>query len=155
MARAKASLTVDGLDDLLGTLSELEFKSARRALERSTNFASTPIVREARKAAPEESGLLKMSMGKKQYRHKKGAGVSIIIGPRTRVSGIHEGKRRIPANYAHLVEFGHLDQYGFLVPPQPFLRPAMESTRTEVERRMRSRLSRNIIKEAQRAAKRK
>ena len=119
----KIDAVLDGERELGRLLRELP-KAARKGLRGAMNAAATPISKAAKKNAPRESGLLKRSIGKRVKTYSSGT-VAAVIGARREVSGEYKGKKRVPANYAHLVEQGH----GGPRPAQAheFLKPAFDA----------------------------
>lgn len=77
--------------------------------------AARPIAKDAKRRAPSRkrgkkdgpSGLLKKSIGFKVKRIKKTDVLVAIIGARREVMGFVGKQKRVPANYAHLIEYGH------------------------------------------------
>lgn len=111
--------------------------------------AVQPTVAAARELTPVDTGGLRQSIGFAVRQYKRGSLTYGIIGPRF---GFGIGGRE-PANYAHLIEYGHLlvtggtvnrkDQFAAptakntgtaiaMVEPKPFLRPAWEATKASV-----------------------
>lgn len=133
--------------DLIKWVTRVRKKVSKSAI----NKAATPILRKARELAPIESGLLRESLkgakAKKVIAYKRDAITQAIIGPSRAVQGEHNGHKRVPANYGHLVEFGHVDRAGGFVSPKPFMRPAMESTKAEALRIYQRELAKGMEKE--------
>ena len=116
-----------------------------RVIRRPLSNALTPISKEAKRLAPVgETGALKRSIGKKVKAYR--GGVWGGVGPRTggqftRIDA--KGKSHVPANYAHLVEFGTIKTRA-----QPFLRPALDKKRVTANQILRKGIAANLIKEA-------
>lgn len=146
-------MKVDGDKALTRMLRTLPDRMQRKVLRASVSKGGTPIMRRARQLAPQETGLLAKSMGKKVVTHKPSQSVTAIIGPRRDVRGEHNGKPRVPANYAHLVEFGHIAPDGSHVPAQPFMRPAFDTTQAQALGIVRQGIADGVVKEARRLAK--
>lgn len=122
----------------------------RRVLRGAVNVATTPIVKSAKAKASKQSGLLRKSLGKKVKTYVDKNTVVGIVGPKTSTVGEYKGKKRRPANYAHLVEKGRIDEAGNAVPAKPFLRPAYDETEPQVLGTMRGKLAEGVMKEAKR-----
>lgn len=115
-----------------------------RVVRRPLSAALTPINRAAKSNVPVHRGFLKKSIGKKVKAYP--GGVWGAVGPR--VGGQFEhvderGRRHVPANYAHLAEFGTQHSRAY-----PFLRPAMDSNRQKALTILRTGVGKNIEKEA-------
>ena len=124
--------------------------------------AVQPTVAAAQALAPVDSGDLRRSIGFAVRSYKRGATTYGIIGPRR---GFGRDGRE-PANYAHLVEYGHAtvvgaqakdedgaaslskDLVGF-VEARPFLRPAWDATRAQVMRLLQKELGEGVEAAAQ------
>lgn len=133
------------LEKLFRSLGE---RVQRKVTRQAVNAAATPVVKAARQNAPERSGLLKKSVGRKIKTYTASGTVVGLIGPRTDVSGEYEGKKVVPWRYAHLVEGGHIDEHGNFIPPHPFLRPAWESSEGQALDVMKDKLGSGIEREA-------
>ncbi len=114
-----------------------------RVLRRPTSAALTPIAKAAKQNAPVGRGYLKKSLGKKVKAYR--GGVWGGVGPRVgeKFTYIDEnGKKHVPANYAHFPEYGTAR-----MPAQPYLRPALDSQRPNALRILRTGAWKNIEKE--------
>lgn len=100
--------------ELQAMLANLPAKTEQAVIGVALERAAAPIKREARRLAPKLTGALKASITHvlKKYPKK----TMVIIGPdkdyyekgkRVKKGGNRLNKDR-PANYAHLIEFGHL-----------------------------------------------
>ncbi len=140
---------------LRGLSSEIQQQAAVHAMEQ----AMQPVVDAARQLAPVgDTGGLKRSIGFIIRKYKKGAIVFGIVGPR-RGFGVPDKTKKTgrtePANYAHLVEYGHAisgNAAGW-VSAHPFLRPAWDSTRAKVEKLLGQHLGDYVAAIAKRQAK--
>lgn len=138
-------IRVDVDSDLINGLKNIAIEVRDKVLDQAITEAAEITVAEARRLAPEETGLLRRSIIRVLRGGSRGS--YVIIGPKSNFSGPGpDGRTRVPANYAHLVEFGHAKvkpvkgtsirkktatSIGF-VPAKPFLRPAIENTRLQV-----------------------
>jgi len=132
-----------GMDDLTLALKGVPKKISKEVASDSMTIAVRPLVMAIASYAPVDSGDLKRSIGWVIRQYKTGVTLA-VIGPvrgkgtfRTKKGNLNE-----PANYAHLVEFGHntprstkgrKNTIGPLaVPAHPFMRPAWEATKEQV-----------------------
>src|SRR5438105_3704771 len=100
--------TLLGAKELEKALKSLGERTQRKVVRAAVNVAMTPVLKAARANAPEESGLLKESLAKKVKTYVESMTVVGIVGPDTQTQGEFNGEKRKPANYAHLVEQGHI-----------------------------------------------
>ncbi|MGE5611150.1 MAG: HK97 gp10 family phage protein [Bacillota bacterium] len=134
------------LERLLMTLPD---RVQRKATRSAVNRAATPIVKAARAGAQKQSGLLKKAINKKIKTYPAKQTVMAIIGPRRDVRGEYKGKRRVPANYAHLAESGHIDvKTGRFIPGSHFLRNAFDSQQGLAQDVLKDFLAVGIVSEA-------
>lgn len=100
-----AKLVLVGQKELAAILKKLPARVVRKGLKMAMTAMLAPIVRAAKSRAPRESGLLKKSMAKKVKAYPSGV-VAGLVGANRAAEGTYGGKRRVPANYIHLVEQG-------------------------------------------------
>lgn len=141
-------MELQGGKELAKALKTLGVRVQRKVTRQAVNAACNPTLKAARANAPEESGLLSKSLGKKIVTYPEAMVIVGIIGPTTDVSGEFNGHPRVPWRYAHLVEGGHIDQYGNHIPGHPFMRPAYDSTEGQALDVMASKLGSGIEREA-------
>lgn len=149
----KDGMTLLGSRELERVFKTLGDRVQRKVTRQAVNVAATPVVRAARSKAPQQSGLLKKSLGKKIKTYKRAGTVVGLVGPRTDVQGEYQGEKRVPWRYAHLVEDGHVDAKGNPIPAQPFLRPAFDETQGQALDTMSTKLGEGVTREAMKAAK--
>lgn len=159
------NVRLDGDKELMRALASVTGREQEVVVKRATNRSMRPVVKEARRNAPVETGLLRKSIGARTKWYRKGAergsGVAVtVVGPRKgfKVDG------RNPAMYAHLVHGG--TQPHEIVPgearaltvggvtimavqhpgakPNPFLGDAFDKSVGEVERRFKSMMFQQI-----------
>lgn len=149
------SFRLSGDRELRQALRIIEREMGTRGLERALRYAGRPIVTAARRnldaQGAVDTGALRRSLGFYLRRNRRNREPYLIIGARHgkqfTVNG-PDGKARVPANYAHLVEYGHLiaspgsklrkgegQVLGFVL-PKPFLRPAFEQQRGPARQRL-------------------
>jgi HK97 gp10 family phage protein len=106
-------------------MREATSKIEKRVASAAVRAASRPVVNAARAAVPRDTGQLRKSIGVKVKRYK--GAVWAGIGPRSGFKiTASDGRPRNPTQYAHLIERGTRKQRA-----RPFLRPAIDGTRTE------------------------
>jgi HK97 gp10 family phage protein len=120
----------------------------RRINGAALNFAATPMLSAARRLAPDDSGALKASMAKIRKAYHYAGQVMVIVGPDRHFIRYHKGKKRRPANYAHLVELGTSKTTA-----RPFMRPAFDTTKFIAERRYLQKLRQGVKKETAKLAR--
>lgn len=123
---------VEGLDALLRTFQRLTNSVPESVQRRALEEGAEIIANEARRLVPVDSGNLRDSIAVsdrplggafKMDRTLEGGGVTVYVGP-TR-GGDPDGY------YGHMVEFGTI-----AMAAHPFMRPAFDNTRAEVQRRI-------------------
>lgn len=122
-------LTVTGLDEALGKMRELaEPKAVDRRINSAMKAGAKPILETAQSKVPVADGDLKRSLIINSKKLRNG-NRSVRVGPSTdsftRIKGgtrgatINLNRKKRPANYAHLVEYGTKRSKA-----TPFMRPA-------------------------------
>ena len=137
-------MTMTGQRKLDRKLKRLSAAAQRRMVRRPTAAALSPIIKAAKQNVPKDKGNLKRSIGKKVKLYK--SGVWGGAGPRTGAqftSIDDEGRRKVPAKYGPLVEFG-TDKTA----AQPFMRKALDQNRSAAMRILREGIRKNLQKEA-------
>jgi HK97 gp10 family phage protein len=129
------------INDMSGTISVTGIGSLQRALNRlpdelqkggesaALRGGAKPITKAARAKAPQDSGQLRKSIGYnvKTIKGKRTARVGARKGWKAEVTRNGRTVTADPSKYIHLVELGTSHSAA-----QPFIRPAVESTRGEV-----------------------
>lgn len=113
---AFSSFRLEGLDDIRNVIKTLPKELQEKIMAVAVTRAAKPLVDTAKMFArrSERTGALKESIGAVVKKGKRG-GVYAVVGPRR---GYYKGGKKLgkgddksgadmPANYAHLVEFGH------------------------------------------------
>ena len=159
----RASVQVEGGNEIAGVLSNVSKQLRNSILRRAINAAVLPCLRGARsnaksvvnQAAPgdqmaqlmKSTGTLARSMGRKVKIYPSGIAVG-IVGPRNgmgRAVTLKSGRQLYmdPVHYSHLVEFGtHRSR------AKPFLRPAWESSKGQARLALESTIRDGIDKAA-------
>lgn len=155
MMASRVSVEVKGLEitiEALGKVTNaITRKYARRGVTKAASVVSKAVKSKLVVGHGLETGLLKKSIGFRVYTSKDGI-PGAVIGPRRGfkepVTGRKRGRARLltkrqkaagvagqslrnPIKYAHLVEFGHGGKHP--AGPHPFMRPAYEETKYDVE----------------------
>ena len=95
------SIKVEGMQELLRKLKQLDTRSGRKVLRKGTNAAAKPLVRAVKSAAPVgPTKNLRRSIGKKSKFYRTSTTDVAIIGPRIGTSKDYRGY------HGHLVEEG-------------------------------------------------
>jgi HK97 gp10 family phage protein len=135
----------EGVQSAIQALDGLDKKIRRKGIRKAALAAGTIILKAAKGRVVKETGLLRKSLGKKVKVYTKGVGVA-VVGPR--VGFKQEVTRRgvkvwsNPVRYAHLVELGT-----GRTAAKPFLKPALDATRKQVEDAMKAAIN-EVIEEA-------
>lgn len=150
---------VEGLGELSAALQGIPRDLRTQVLAVAVKKAAAPVVRAAKQFAQRSrrTGALQKSITSTVRKYKNDGVAVAVIGPDKAYYGdgkrLKKGADRTgadkPANYAHLVEFGHLSRAGTgtnvatakgtsrrkgtfeaqsFILPQPFMRPALAST---------------------------
>lgn len=107
---------LDNFKELQAMLANLPAVTQQKVIGVALESAAVPIERAARKLAPKRTGALRASITHVLRKYPKKT--MVIIGPD---KDYYEGGKRVkkgesrlgkdrPANYAHLIEFGHLSR---------------------------------------------
>lgn len=163
----RIGFTLSNWDGMLNLLKAVPQEVKMRVAASAVGEAAKPFVRAAKAKAPVRTGALRQSITSVIRSYKKSGRVMAIIGPSLdyfqggkRLKGTSKGgKVDRPANYAHLVEFGHYsrtatgefggfakgfkrrkssgarlaqDARSFIL-AQPFLRPAIDAGQSAAE----------------------
>ena len=168
------TVRVDGLAALDRALGMLPKATARNVLRRTLDKAAQPIVVEAKRHAPVKTGTLRDSItastriknktGSAEYRSAMKAGLgkaaarSALLAARRANKGqgsfaetyVGPARGKGVIRYAHIVEFGSND-----TAPQPYMRPAWDSTKDQALSIIKAELGSEIIKAARRVGRSK
>lgn len=159
---------LEGAKELQRRLFKLDDKIQNKILKGAVRKAARPVVKDARKRVPKDSGLLRDSIGTFVKKYKRSSTAVAVIGSRrtfsvskrtqTTASGA-QIEHRNPAFYAHLVEFGTKQHFqpvatigsivikGFQHPgtkPQPFLEPAFKANERKAFNIMNDELGKHL-----------
>jgi HK97 gp10 family phage protein len=139
-------IQVQGLKEIEQALKALGVAAANRVARSALNRAANPVVARAKELAPQRgdpddpyaTGLLAKSITKRLRRQRPNTTVQVCI------VGVQGERARI----AHLVELGTAFQ-----PAEPYLRPAIDETHTEVLHTMRDGFLLGINREVEKLAR--
>ncbi len=138
-------------EDLLKALKQFPQNIQKNVIKGAVRAGCKPIVQEAKKNVPKETGNLKKSIGVVARRSKDKSKIKFAVTPRR-----HKKLPKIPYKelkkkgklggyYAHMIEFGTST-----IPAQPFMRPAFENQDNqsieEVKKYMAKRIDKEILK---------
>lgn len=150
------SVKIEGLQELLNELKQLPPKLEKKYLAAGMRAACMAVVRQARSnlksnQSDEATGRLVKSMGY-VVRNKRGRTIG-VAGQKKQ----GEADRGPAQRHGHLVEKGHVmfawgRATGKMVPPHPFLGPALRQKQQEIAQIMREKVVSRFIKDS---AKRK
>jgi len=153
------SLKMDGLDDLLALLNQVSAKVESALAMEAALAGAEPVLAQMHVNVAKDSGNLDSQLAIRKVRKRRGR-AAVMIGTGTRD---YEGD----GYYGSFVEYGYFrgkrdsrqikgssrganTQQRKWVPPQPWARPAVDSTRSEATEVMRSVLRAGIEAEARR-----
>lgn len=151
-------MKLTGVADLVRTLNSLK-RGVRNKISRGPLAkAGRAVAKEAKSRAPVDTGALRRSLTSVVRTGR--SGVYVMVGPETgtkknKRTGItsktafgkwldNQGIKNRPANYAHLVEFGHAGPHP--APPRPFFRRAIEASKSKVIAILREGIKENLAK---------
>lgn len=145
-------ISIVGVDDVGKALSELSKKIQKDIGLKAVTAALTPMEEAARRLVTVDTGNLKNSIGLKTKTYKGGRNIFGIVGAR---SGFRGPDGRLAHKYAHLVEYGHAKKGGGTVAAKPFMRPAFEQTKGQMQTTLGVVLGQEIQIAAQRVARKR
>lgn len=122
-----------GLKQVQKRLEWAAGKVERGANRDALNKAAKPMLNAAKRNARaiEKTGTLRKSLKRKVKTNVRKGTVQVLIGPDRRVTSEDYGGTHIPANIAHLVEFGFQHKGGPRVEGEHFLEAAFDETKAE------------------------
>jgi len=179
---ATVKFRIDGLAEVRAVLNTLPAEMQDKVLRPALARAARPLVNAAKNFArsSERTGALVRSLGAVVKRGKLGSGTAYaVVGAR---ASYYSGGKRLkrgeraagadrPANYAHLVEFGHAvvaPKAGTSlrkrtatqakngrthVPAKPFLRPAVLTAKSAIGRELAAGISAELQRQLRRLVK--
>lgn len=146
-----ATFKLVGLEEMRATLKKLPEETQKRVLSLAVRRAAMPLVDAIKTRVPKRTGALRESIGAIVKTNKRTGDTYAIVGPRRGYyrGGAMIGKGEdgrgadVPANYAHMVEFGHQivapksegkksATGGGFVAAKPFMRPALVASQSAI-----------------------
>lgn len=143
----------DGFRAVQQALKELPTTIQKKVITGATRAGASVIAKEAKRLAPVDTGTLKLSIGvaKAKKRDTDLNHIKFFVVPKSKVRRTVKAKvdgknAKIKATaytyHAHFLEFGTEK-----MAPQPFLRPAVDSTKAEVVQAFQAYAHKRIDKE--------
>ena len=127
---------LEGFEELGKRLERMSDDMSEKIIAKALRAMCKPIVGAAKLRArftqEPGTGLLADAITQKIIKRAKVARGIAIIGADMKVSGTRDGKKHVPGNIFHLVEFGHGGPSP--APPHPILRPAYDERVKEAEK---------------------
>lgn len=134
MAKIANMTGLIGDKELQRTILSLTDSSARKIMRPAVAAGLIPIRKQAKQnASPgvvlseQASGLMQKAIRSSARARKDKVTGKIYVDRKT--EGVVNGKKHVPGNIAHLVEFGHGGKSP--APAHPFLRPALDASKGE------------------------
>ena len=140
MANAGIVILRDSDKRLIKQLKELGPRTAKKVLRRATNLAMGPALKQAKREAPKDKGLLKKSITRKTKqlgRH----GMITIIGPKYGITVPNRPDALGPHAYGWIQERA-----------EPFMEPSLENNTAQTVAKFRDELVTGMIREAKKLA---
>lgn len=137
MSNIKISVT--GVKEIDAVLRGMPLELSDRVLSQAHSDAAFPLVSAAHFLAPVgKTGNLADSIGVVKTGLKRGGNIGeVSVGPRR--SGQYKGF------HGHLIEFGKTNRDGTRTTPKPFMRPAWEQTKAQVEAAIGNAVGRRLL----------
>lgn len=110
MSDAPVKMELVGAAETIGALSGLKNALRNRILRRAVLDATKPVYDEMRERVPEDTKLLRKSIGRKVVVFRNSSVVVGLVGPRTDMGaevvprGRKQPIKRVPTRYAHLAD---------------------------------------------------
>jgi hypothetical protein len=114
---------------------------------RAVNLATSPVLAAIKGTVPVDKGNLKAALKKKITSRKMRA--TGLVGADASYVGPN-GEQ--PFRYDHLVEFGHVDPDGTVVPPNPYMRAGWDAAEATARETYQAELADGIETEAKKLA---
>jgi len=146
------AIDIKGVASIQRALSRLPDELQRSGEAAALRAGAKPVTRAAKAKAPTDSGLLKKSIGQnvKRIRGVRTARIGPRLGWGKEVPRNGKTVFSDPAKYSHLIELGTSHSAA-----QPFIRPAIDSTRSEVVSAMADGLDRYVTRAVKRLRSKK
>lgn len=149
---------VEGDKELFAALNSIPEKMRKGVYKTAMRAALKPVLRQARKNLKSsqyyDSGAASRAQTSKIREYKKGGTVYGIVGADADYTETvqRRGKKKPekvrPRNYVHFIEFGTPN-----MPPKPYMRPALDTSREAVSVAMAEGVSKGLDKETRKVKK--
>lgn len=141
-------IKITGLEQIEANFKRLaDARTLDRNVSRSARKVMKPVLDEAVALVPVDEGDLKRSLIISNRKNRAG-NRSVRVGPDTKSvvradadGAIDLGKKKRPANYAHLVELGTVH-----AAPQPFLRPAFDKRSESIPKEFGEEMHKGLLR---------
>ena len=131
-------ISITGAKEIDAVLRGMPLQFSERVLFQAHSDSAFPLVSKAHLLAPVgKTGNLAESIGVERVGIKRGGEIgSVAVGPRRRggFKGFH----------GHLIEYGKTNRDGSKTQAKPFMEPALNSTKSQVEGSIANNLSRRL-----------
>lgn len=144
----KFSVNRGGFRRTQKSLEDIVQQVQRRAMKQALMKAAQPGLKAARAKVPTRHGHLRKALKKKGKTFGK-FNAYVIVGPDRNYAAKVGGKTVKPVKYAHLVEFGTMEQA-----PEAYMRPAFESETAEMKKIYEREIGLALEKQARAAERR-
>lgn len=138
-------MKVEGLSGLHAQLSELKAELAQKALTQAARKAFKPVLERAQALVPVDTGDLRNALKLTVVKPKTGNAV-VVVGIRIAAKRGEDGMP--PARRWHFIELGTAK-----LPASPFLRPALDSSASEVLQILKEELAKSIARALKKGGK--
>lgn len=96
------TIKINGFKELKKFVDQLPKRAVKKATRAGVSAGITPIAKAVRKGAPTESKFMRKSVSRKVRTFSDGNTIG-LIGANKATTGSFNGRKRVPANYWHLV----------------------------------------------------
>lgn len=122
----------------------LEQRLTKRGIVKALRAAAGPVVKEARRAAPQRTGALKRSITKKIWTDSGKSKAGVIVGAGSAYKG-KDGSQ--PSKYLHLVTLGKKNRDGTRTTPNHFIARTQSATLPKAAQELRSSIPEAVRRE--------
>jgi|SRR5688572_5474435 len=133
-----AKLSLSGVKEIDAVLKGLPLLTQDRLLKTVHADSAKPVIQAAKSLVPVKKGNLRDSIGVERVNIKRTNEIGLVqAGP------LRGGGKK--GFHGHLIEFGKTNRDGSKSKAEPFMEPAFNSTKSEVENRIKESLGRKIL----------
>lgn len=131
-------LSLSGVKEIDAVLKGLPLQFQDRVLKNTHADAAKPGVNAAKAIVPVDKGTLRDAIGIERVSIKRTNEVGLVqFGP------LRGGGKK--GYHGHLIEFGKTNRDGSKTKAQPFMEPAFNQTKGEIENRIKESLGRKVL----------